>query len=185
MIELLDFNIEKILTLFSISWGSRWNRKIIKEKTGLPNVVLDKYLSKLLNFGFLIKEKNLFSINFKNAEIGGIIKNLSADYLKFKQLQLKEYFMIRDISRKISETKNVENVYLFGSYSKLIFRKDSDIDIAIVSEDVDKKKIGEVIKNLEKRYKKTIEVHFFSKKFYKNKKDPLVKEILQHGIKLI
>ena len=74
---------------------------------------------------------------------------------------------------------------MFGSYAKLIFRENSDVDIAIVSDVVDKRKIKKTIRKLEKEYKKKIEIHFFTKKFYNNKRDPLVKDILQHGIKLI
>lgn len=185
MIELLDFNIERILTIFSISPGSRWNRAVLKEKTGIPNVILDKSINKLLNFGFLVKEKNLFSLNFKNAEVKSAIEKISENYIKFKQLPLRDYFIIRGITKKLSEIKNIRDVYLFGSYAKLIFRKESDIDIAIVSDVVDKRKIEGTIRKLEKEYKKKIEVHFFEKNFYKNKRDPLVKEILQHGIRMI
>ena len=185
MIELFDFNIEKILTVFTISPGSRWNRKTIKAKTNIPNIVLDRYLAKLLNLGFLIKEKNLFSLNFKNVELKPVIEKTSENYLRFKQLPLREYFIIRDITKKLSEIRNILDVYLFGSYAKLIFRENSDVDIAIVSDVVDKRKIKKTIRKLEKEYKKKIEIHFFTKKFYNNKRDPLVKDILQHGIKLI
>ena len=124
-------------------------------------------------------------LNFKNTEIKKIIEELSENYSKFKQLPLSDYFIIRSIAQKLSEIKDVGEVYLFGSYAKLIFRENSDIDIAIVSESVSRKKVTESIRKLEKRYKKKIEIHFFTKNFYNNKRDPLVKEILQHGIKLI
>lgn len=185
MIELLDFNIEKILMIFSISPGSRINRTTIKEKTNIPNVILDKCLAKLLNFNILIKEKNLFYLNFKNSELMSIIKKLSEKHFKFKQLPLREYFIIQEIVYSLSELKGIENVYLFGSYSKLIFHENSDIDIAIVSNTANEKEINKVTRKLEKKYKKTIETHVFSKDFYKNKRDPLVKEIIQHGIKAV
>ena len=185
MIKLFDFNIEKIMTVFSISPGSRWNRTIIKEKTGIPNVVLDRYLTKLLNLGFLSIEKNLFILNFKNVYIKQIIEEISENYLKLKQLPLKDYFIIRSISKNLSEIKNIGDVYLFGSYAKLIFKENSDIDIAVISDKVVNKKVKELVRKLEKRYKKKIEIHFFPKEFYNNKKEPLVKEISQHGIKLI
>ena len=38
MIELFDKNVLRILTVFSISPGSRLNRKVLKEKTMLPNI---------------------------------------------------------------------------------------------------------------------------------------------------
>ena len=185
MIELFDKNTFKILTVFSISPGSRLNRKVLKEKTMMPNIVLDKTISRLLNFKILIKEKNLFALNFKNNEIKKIIEIVAENYNKFKQLPLKEYFIIIESLEETSRIKNIEEMYLFGSYSKLIFTENSDIDIAIISESVRKKNIEKIIKKLEKRYKKSIEVHYFSRKFYTNKRDPLVKEILQHGIKLI
>jgi len=33
--------------------------------------------------------------------------------------------------------------------------------------------------------KKSIEIHYFKTNFYKNKKDPLVKDILRNGVKLL
>jgi len=184
MIELFDSNILKIMTIFSISPGSRLNRKIIKEKTGIANVILDKTLAKLVNFKLLIKEKGFFALNFKNAEVKWIINLVAENYAKFKQIPLKEYFVILNIIDEFSKIKDVGDVYLFGSYAKLIFRENSDIDIAVISE-IDKKEINKVAGKLEKKYNKKIEVHFFTKKFYNNKRDPLVKEILQHGIKII
>ena len=44
MIELFDFNIEKILTVFTISPGSRWNRKTIKAKTNMVEIINHKLL---------------------------------------------------------------------------------------------------------------------------------------------
>ena len=184
MIGLFDNNILKVMTVFSISPGSRLNRKIIKEKTGIPNIILDKTLAKLVNFKVLIKEKGFFALNFKNTEVKGIINLVAENYAKFKQIPLKEYFIILNIIEEFSKIKDIGDVYLFGSYAKLIFRENSDIDIAIISE-IDKKEINKVAEKLEKKYNKKIEVHFFTKKFYNNKRDPLVKEILQHGIKMI
>jgi predicted nucleotidyltransferase len=185
MIELFEFDIEKIFTLFAVSPGSRWNRKIIKEKTRIPNIILDKCLAKLLNLKILNKEKNLFALNFKNGETKKIIDIVYESYNKFKQPRLKDYFIVRDTSKKLAEIKETGDVYLFGSYAKLVHHENSDIDIAIVSDNIDKKKVNETIRKLEKKYGKKIEIHFFSRKFYNNKRDPLVKEILQHGIKLL
>ncbi len=76
-------------------------------------------------------------------------------------------------------------IWLFGSYSKLVFNEKSDVDIAfLISDKIDKEKIRKYLRKIEKHYEKTIEEHFFEKKvFYKNKKDLLVKEIIQHGIR--
>ncbi len=185
MINLFDKNMTKILSLFSISPGSRLNRKTIQEKTNMNNIILDKTLNQLINLRFLLKEKSFFSLNFKNEDTKKIIYLLSENYNKLKQLPLKEYFMILDIKEEFSKIKNINDVYLFGSYSKLIFKKTSDIDFAVISNEVNKRKFNKQILKLEKRFSKKIEVHFFTRDFYNNKKDPLVKEILRDGVKLI
>lgn len=185
MIGLFEKNILKVLAVFSISPGSRLNRKVLKEKTMLPNIVLDKTLSKLLNFKILAREKSLFSLNFKNNYVKKAIEIIAENYNKLKQLPLREYFIIIEVSDELSKIKGAEDAYLFGSYAKLIFTEKSDIDIAVISESINKKDVEKAIKKLEKRYKKTIEVHYFSRKFYINRKDALVKEILQHGVKII
>lgn len=185
MIDLFDKSIIKILTLFSTSPGSRLNRKTIQEKTRINNIVLDKTLNVLLNAKILLKEKNIFYINFQNEASKDAINILSQYYNKLKHLPLKEYFIIMDIKLEFAKVRDIGDVYLFGSYSKLVFNENSDIDIAIISEQVKKEEIKLLIRKFEKKYKKIIEVHYFSNKFYKNKRDPLVKEILQNGVKLI
>ena len=185
MIELFDRNAMRILTVFSLSRGSRLNRKTIKELTQMPNIIADKTLAKLINHNFLTKEKNLFALNFENEEAKKIVQMCFERYNKFKHLPLKEYFTVLDIRDEISKIKNPGDVYLFGSYAKLTFNEKSDIDIAIVSDNVSKRDVDAVVRKLEKKYKKTIEVHRFTRKFYNNKRDALVKEIIQHGIRLI
>lgn len=184
MIEILNKNIVKILTVFSLSPGSKFNRIVIREKTKINNIVLDKTLNFLLNLKILVKEKNLLALNFKNQEISEILKIISENYNKLKQLPFDAYFMILDISEEIIKIKNIGDFYLFGSYSKLVFKKTSDIDFAIISNEVDKKEVNNTAKKLEKWFNKKIEIHFFTEEFYKNKRDPLVKEILQNGVKL-
>ena len=77
----------------------------------------------------------------------------------------------------------VLKAYLFGSYSKLIYKDTSDIDIALLDS---MEKYSKIIGKLERKYGKRIEAHYFEKKeFYRNKKDPLVKDILKNGIRLV
>ncbi|MEK6934177.1 MAG: nucleotidyltransferase domain-containing protein [Nanoarchaeota archaeon] len=185
MIDLFNSNVLRILTVFSISPGSRFNRKMIKEKTNIPNIILDKSLYTLINLKILAKEKNLFLVNYKNFKIEEIINKVSEKYSSFRQLPLREYFMVLNIIDNFLAMRDIGDVYLFGSYAKLIFSESSDIDIAIVSNYINRKEAERVIKKLEKKYGKKIEAHYFTNDFYKNKRDPLVKEVLQHGIKLI
>jgi predicted nucleotidyltransferase len=185
MIDFLDKNIFRILSVFTLSPGSRLNRITIQEKTKINNIVLDKSLNQLINLNYLVKEKNLYSINFKNQEVLSLIESLSKNYNKFKMLPLKEYFLIQNIIWEISKIKYIGDVYLFGSYAKLIFKDSSDIDFAVISDKIKKAEVNKSIRKIEKKENKKIEFHFFTKEFYHNKKDPLVKEILRDGVKVL
>jgi len=174
----------KILTIFSISPGSKHSRNELKERTKLINMALDNALKQLISSKILLKEKRLLRLNLENEDVKEIIRIISKEYKQLKELPLNIYFLIIDFLNLLNETYEV---YLFGSYAKLIFKKDSDIDFAIISNDINtlkRKKINEKVLKLEKKYSKKIELHYFGKDIYKNKKDPLVKEILINGEKL-
>lgn len=176
-------DVVKILTLFSLSPGSRFNRNQIKEKTIMNNVPLDNALNLLLQTELIKKEKRLYSFNFDNNYYKKFLDIVSSQYKKLKEIPLKIYFIIIDITYELTPYKCIE-LYLFGSYSKLIYKENSDIDLALLSNK--KLNINRIIAKIEKKYNKNIELHYFNKKeFYKNKKDPLIKDILKNGIKII
>jgi len=186
IINLFDRNIVKILTLFSISPGSKFTRNEIKQKTLLHNVPLDLALTILINDKILVKEKRLFSLNWENVYLKETIGILKKEYLRFKELPLKIYFILLDLSYQLSPIKKIENIFLFGSFAKLIHTERSDIDLAIILKKEDReliKKIKKEINKIEKKHHKTIEEHFFEKKDL-NKKDPLIKEIKRNKIVL-
>ena len=183
IINVFKKDILKILTMFSISPGSRFSRNEIKEKTKLNNVNLDNSLTILINSKIIKKEKRLLSLNIENNQ--QIVKQIYADYKNLKKLPLEVYYSIIDLIFFLNKIKEIE-VYLFGSYAKLIFKEDSDIDIAVISNKINsKKEISAIIEKIQKKYRKNIEVHYFKKEFYKHKKDPLVRDIIKNGVKLI
>lgn len=181
IIQMFNRDILKVLTIFSLSPGSRFLRKELKETTKLNNVNLDNAISILLNSNLIKKERNILFFNLDNKEI---LKLIFGEYKKLRELPLNIYFLIVDFIFFLSKFKRL-NVYLFGSYAKLIFKENSDIDIAIVSNKVNEKEINRLVIKLESKYSKNIEIHYFKENFYKNKKDSLVKGILRNGIKLI
>lgn len=183
MISLLfEKDLFKVLTVFSLEPGARFKRVDIKEKTLLNNVPLDNTLLKLIKAGLIKKEGKLYSVNFENEDYKQILNNIQKQYKTLKEIPLNAYFLIIDFISSLNFV-NIE-VYLFGSYSKLIFKEDSDIDIAIIGT-VKKETVNKIVRRLEKKYKKSIEVHYFDKEsFYKNKSDPLVKDIIKNGVKL-
>ena len=185
--QIFDSSIFKVIALFALSPGSRFKRKEIKGKTKLNNVPLDRALERLLHSGIIKQEKGLYSVNHESKDAMQIISMAEAQYKYFKNLPFDIYVILIDMAEEFSSTKNIE-IWLFGSYAKLVYSDKSDIDIAFLAGDkkINKEKIKGKLKKISEKYNKQIEEHIFPKKdFYRNKKDPLVKEILQHGIRLV
>lgn len=183
---IFDWNIIKILTFLSISPGSKFQRKDIQCKLSINNVPLDKALVRLVNVGILSQEKRLYSINFQSKYSKDILKIIKSEYLRFKEIPLKVYLALMDVSLCLSAINGISRAYLFGSYAKLIYTNKSDIDIAVFLDCEDSKTeklINKAICKIEKKYGKSIEPHFFNKKDLK-RKDPLLKEILKNNVVL-
>lgn len=185
---IFDKDCFKILSLFSVSPGSGFRRNQVKEKTLLNNVPLDKALTRLVRGNVLRNDRNIYRINFESEYSKNVLEILSKQHKEMKELPLNMYFLLIDLVDGISilKKKKIE-VYLFGSYSKLIYREKSDVDIAVLGpENLDVNMILKISNRLEVKYHKHVEVHDFVKEnFYKNKKDPLVNDILTNGIRLI
>ena len=150
----------------------------------MNNATLDESLNILFTSKILKKEKKLICLNLEYKEL---IFMLRKDHQQLNELYTGSYFPIMDITAHLSKLKYIK-VYLFGSHAKLIHNDKSDIDIAIVSNKLSQKqkdKLSLLIRKIEKRYNKPIEVHYFTNEFYNNKKDPLVKDILRNGRKII
>lgn len=179
-------NCIKILTLFSLAPGSRFNRTEIKDKVCLNNVPLDSSLQKLINSDIIKLEKPYYSINFENEYSNKIIEIVSKQFKQLKELPLNVYYSLMDLVNFLS-TQKTNELILFGSYAKITYSLKSDIDIALLySLKPNQKRISRIVLNIEKTYKTIIQIHYFEKKsFYKNKKDPLIKSILKDGVWLI
>ena len=50
----------------------------------------------------------------------------------FETLPLEIKFILIEFINQIQKIKNIKEVILFGSYTKLIYHRDSDIDIVII-----------------------------------------------------
>lgn len=87
---------------------------------------------------------------------------------------------------KILENYNVESIILFGSYAKGTEHKDSDIDIAIVTDDIENDTFDEEVKlmGLRKGIDYRIEPHIIRIQDYKEKNDPFIQEVIDTGIKV-
>ena len=175
-----------VLTLFSVSPGSKFTRNEIKEKTALNNIPLDNALNVLLNNRILTREKRFFSLNFENKNSKILLDAIKNEHIRFKEIPLKIYYLMLDASDVMSHITSITKVYLFGSYAKLIYTDRSDVDLAIVLEKSDKGTIDKIKKSankIEKKYGKSIELHFFEEKDMRQK-DPIIKEILKNNVEL-
>ncbi|MBR9689925.1 MAG: nucleotidyltransferase domain-containing protein [Candidatus Altiarchaeota archaeon] len=174
-----DNTIFKILTVFSLAPGKPFTREKIKEMTKTNNVPLDDALRKLIISKMLIKKNKKYEIRHSAEWTTKLLEFITHEHWKLKHIPLDVYFTITDLLRKLSKHKC--NVHLFGSYSKLTFTTDSDIDIVVVSDTpIDFK----FTRALEKKYSKEIQIHKFSPDFYEKQNDPFVKEVLE-GVALM
>jgi predicted nucleotidyltransferase len=183
---IFDNDCYKVLGIFSISPGSKFKRNEIKEKTKLNNVTLDKALIKLSNCNILGIDNNYYYVNFESENAKKVIDMVIRQYKGLKELPLNVFLLIIDLVDCLSTVRKIE-VYLFGSYSKLIYREKSDVDIAVLLPAENKRiNFDKLALKLEKIYGKRVEIHDFEKgKFYDNKDDPLVSDILRNGVRLL
>ncbi len=80
----------------------------------------------------------------------------------------------------------VERMVLFGSYARGQQRKDSDIDICVVSSKLGKDEITEIgeLNFLHWKLDDRIEAHPISSKDYKSIATPFISEIQKYGIEI-
>jgi len=186
LLNLIDKNCAKVILFLAISPGSRYSRKEIKEKAMINNVPLDTALNKLLTLSLLKEEKRIYSLNIESATVKEILRERG----RISNLPLKIQFLLLGLVSDISKTRGIKKIILFGSYSKLIFTENSDIDLAVILGKKTKnrakieKSIHVLSEKISKKNKKVIQIHFFSEDDLKHKEDPLIKDILRNGVSL-
>jgi len=96
--------------------------------------------------------------------------------------------VIRKYVRKLKKEKFAfSGVYLFGSYAKGKANEWSDIDIAVVSDEIERdwdenrKRLWRLTLGIDSR----LEPHGFSEREFKENWHPMVNEIKKTGIKII
>lgn len=94
--------------------------------------------------------------------------------------------VIQKYIKKIFENYKVEAIILFGSYAKGTEHEDSDIDIAIVTNDFKSDIFDEEVKlmKLRKGIDYRIEPHIIRIEDYKEISTPFVQEVIDTGIKV-
>ncbi len=87
---------------------------------------------------------------------------------------------------KILENYNVEAIILFGSYAKGTEHENSDIDIAVITDDIENDIFDEEVKLmiLRKGIDYRIEPHIIRIQDYKEVSTPFIQEVIETGIKV-
>ena len=94
--------------------------------------------------------------------------------------------IVQKYVEKICENYKVYAIILFGSYAKGTNNENSDIDIAIITDDFENDIFDEELNLLKLRRKldTRIEPHLIRIKDYKNAETPFIKEVIDTGIKV-
>ena len=99
-------------------------------------------------------------------------KQITQIALQFAEFLKKEY--------------KLHSIYVYGSYAKGNYNKDSDIDIAVIAEDFTGDLVDDTfnLMRLRRNVDNRIEPYPFSVNDF-NKENPIAKEIMESGIRII
>ena len=95
--------------------------------------------------------------------------------------------IVKEYAEEVKKNYDVEAIILFGSYVKGTYHKDSDIDIVVVTNDIEKNIFDEELKlvKLRRNIDLRIEPHIIETEDYKNISNPFVQEVIETGLKII
>ncbi|MBS3121366.1 nucleotidyltransferase domain-containing protein [Candidatus Woesearchaeota archaeon] len=180
----------RILKLLFETPRKKVSRKELFEYTSLGNAPLSNGLNRLVKAGIIIKEKNgkkeFYYVNLDNEYTKLIKEIIEKEKKDIKFLDYDLYVILSEFLRMLLEVCDVDEVILFGSHAKGNASISSDIDIAVVfSDDLSGEiEVTKIVKKLESKFEKIIQVHFFTAKTF-SKKSKLVNEIRRDGISLL
>lgn len=94
--------------------------------------------------------------------------------------------IVQKYVEKICENYKVYAIILFGSYAKGTEHEDSDIDIAIITDDIENDIFDEEVNlmGLRKGIDYRLEPHIIRIEDYKNAETPFIQEVIDTGIKV-
>ena len=94
--------------------------------------------------------------------------------------------IVQKYVKKICENYKVYAIILFGSYAKGTELEDSDIDIAIITDDIKNDIFDEELNlmKLRRNIDTRIEPHLIRIEDYKNAETPFIQEVIDTGIKV-
>jgi predicted nucleotidyltransferase len=156
----------------------------IIEKTRLsPNFVLS-YVNMLIRRGFLKEEKlekkrvylRRFFINFHSKLAKSFFSLVKEEE---KEIFYKKYQKLKPVLEQLSSLSRIKFLLVYGSYARLSAEKDSDLDLLIVGNKINKTRIREILVSLDIEVSMKVET---PENFKKKINDALHKQILKENI---
>ncbi|HLC20347.1 MAG TPA: nucleotidyltransferase domain-containing protein [Candidatus Nanoarchaeia archaeon] len=185
----------KILLLMSEAPGKVLTRKQIKEHTKIGNKVLVKFLTLLEKFDVVQTTKkgriHQYKLNVANKFTKAVIDIIQNEHRQLNAMYFGSLIVVREFVYELTNLNlsNIEKIILFGSVAKHTATVHSDIDIAIVTKEnvTPKEQLlhTHICGQLEKRFGKTIQIHYFTKEEFEKTDNKLVREISTDGLILV
>ncbi len=180
----------RILSLLFETPRKLVSRKELFEFTKLGNAPLSKGLSRLVKAGIIFLEKKgkkeFYYINMDNNYTKLIRELWESEKKNTRFLDYDVKIIVSEFIRQLLYTTDVRKVILFGSWAKGTASIRSDIDLAVIFEKEIRSEIEitRFVKKLEQKFRKEIQVHYFTEKSFNNK-NKLTTEIKRDGISML
>ncbi len=183
----------RILSVLAEAPGQGITKEEIKKITKLGGNSLFRSVEVLLRNDMIVYEKagkkTYYRMNMANKYSRFASEIISNERRDLNNMNLKIVTILREYVRQAMDSVEIKAMYVFGSIVKGSYREDSDVDIAIISENelsakerILLEKIGEKI---ERRFSREIQAHFFTEKEFKKSEGGVVEQIKRDGIRLI
>jgi predicted nucleotidyltransferase len=180
---LTNKSVLKVLILYSYAMGAGYNWSDLKQYTKLHIASLKNALELLEFHKIIVKRNRIYKLNLENEKTQDLMKLINNDKLRLNLPSFELYLRLNSFIEEIQINKNrgkVKEIYLFGSHAKKKAGINSDIDIAIISDDLNLNFTKETIK-----LEESLGVEFQVIVLQKLSNDNLSDEIKKHGVKLI
>ncbi len=180
----------RILELLLETPRKKVSRHQLFEHTKLGNAPLSRGLRRLTAVGILVKDKKgkkeFYYVNQANEYSRLLYQLWERERFDLRNVDYDVKVIVSEFVRMALDAVDVAEIILFGSWAKGTASVRSDIDIAVVFEENlnGEVEITRIVRHLEKKYKKEIQVHSFASRSFVMK-TAIVKEIKNEGIWLV
>lgn len=146
----------------------------------MPKNSISNAIENLLFYKIIKKENKVIKLNLENEETQDLMKLVDNERKRLNFLSYEIHIALIVFLSKLEEYNDINEVYLFGSHAKKTASKNSDIDIAIITDNVNMN-LTKVQIELEDKY--GYKFQFVTLKKLGN--DALSLEIKKHGVRLV